>query len=260
MAQAYKYKMTTLPGLGIVDVQLSVAASRASHDFKRLSPEGEAIPSYSVQVSKEYKGYEVSKGEIVKVKVEDLTAAGAVRDQLLNVTKLVPLDAVNDMIFEEKVYYVYPEKDIKARETFALYVAALRDWKRMAIGKFVLSSKEYCFTLRPHSVEGLLLLQTFHYPADVRDTKPFEYDVPRFTKPQVKKMIEAMELFEMAGEYDPGAFQNEIYERVQQVVEAAKENKELALEPMGQTGETKATPNITELLEAAIAERRAKAS
>lgn len=254
--QAHKYRLTTIPVLGSIPVRITLAADRAEHHFSMLSPDKHEKITYG-QRPEHVKGYEVSKNAYVVIKDEHLEAAAAVPDQLLATTKHVPMSAIADVVFSDKSYIVFPERDDKtARDTFALYCAALKRKKWAAVGKFVLKTKEYCYVLTPHADDGFMLLQTFHFASDVRTTKPFTYDVPKFAKGDVDKMVQALEMFGEVGDFDSTEFRNETYERVQQVIDAAVAKEEPKLAPVAGRDDAPAS-NIIDVLQKSLA---AKAS
>lgn len=257
--QALKYNMETIPALGVVAVRITKAAERAEHHFKMLNEDGTPVSYGSRPPDCGVRGYEVSKGTIVPVRSDLLEKAAKVRDQVLHMLNWVPTSALEDMVFDGKSYVVSPEKNKNARDVFALYHDTLADAKMVAVGTFVLKTKEYCFVLRP-TANRLLFMQTFHYPADVRGSTEYAYDAPKYAKAEIRKMAEIMKLMGIMGDYDPAKFVNEVYEREQAVIDAAVRNETPVLaEVPGDTAAAIAVDITRQIEESLAALKDAKA-
>src|SRR3569832_2958712 len=113
------------------------------------------------------KGYEVAKGRYVMLTDEELQAAEPERSQGIDIETFVPLDEI-DPVSWDKAYYVAPDSD-GAHKAYELLREAMARQKRVAIGRFVMRTKEYVVCIRP--IGKALALHTMYYPDEVRSTK-----------------------------------------------------------------------------------------
>lgn len=118
------------------------------------------------------KGFEVAKGRYVMLTDEELEAAEPQKTRTIDIEQFVAFGEI-DPVNWDQTYYVGAGGDAAAK-TYALLRDAMTENKRVAIGRFVMRTKEYVVFLRPF--EKILALQTMFFPDEVRSPK----DVGRF--------------------------------------------------------------------------------
>ena len=104
----------------------------------------------------------------------------------------------------------------------------------MAIAKFALRERERLVSVRPH--DGALLLNTLHWPDEIRSTEDLEIPEDAKVSPAELKMAENL-VNMMATEFEPTEYKDEYKEAVLQLVQAKVEKREVieAPEPEAET-------------------------
>jgi DNA end-binding protein Ku len=110
------------------------------------------------------KAYEYEPGHYVPVKKEELES---LKEQTIKAIEI--LDFVNlsdiDPIYFNKSYFIGPNET--GTKAFSLLKRALNDSKKIGMARLLLHSKEHLAVVRVY--EKGLLLETIHYPDEVRD-------------------------------------------------------------------------------------------
>jgi DNA end-binding protein Ku len=103
---------------------------------------------------------------------------------------------------------------------------ALKDTKRVAVGRWASRGKGYVVALRP--VDNVLTLQQLHYAADVRPAS--EVDVPKpDVKPQELKLARQL-IEQQTGEgFDPSAYTDEVRARIESAIQRKVEGQEISI-------------------------------
>jgi Ku protein len=113
------------------------------------------------------KGFEYSKGKTVVLTDDELRAAEPERDRTITIEQFVALDEIDPISFAT-TYYVAPDGQAAAR-AYALLLQTLRDRKLVAIGRFVMRTKEYLVCLRPY--QKVMALETLYFADEIRSPK-----------------------------------------------------------------------------------------
>lgn len=120
------------------------------------------------------KGYELSKGKYLEINDEDLDAVQIESNRTIEIERFVPRDEIDDL-YNIRPYYIAPEGKVGV-DAFVTIRAAIEATKMVAIGRLVLSSREYMITIDPRGkgMMGTLL----RYPYEVRDASGIFDDIP----------------------------------------------------------------------------------
>jgi DNA end-binding protein Ku len=133
---------------------------------KRVSEAtGEEIPYDRI-----VKGYELGGGRYVTVTSDDLEAIGPRGTGTFDLEDFVDLDAIDPMYFDS-TYWAVPDGPT-AGKAYALLVEAMQRSGRVAIGRFVLRSKQHLAAIR--AVDGALAVETMVFPDEVVDQSVFD--------------------------------------------------------------------------------------
>jgi len=118
--------------------------------------------------------------------------------------------------FVKQAYYIEPDKI--GRKAFYLLKSVLERQKLTAICKVVIKDREALAALDPFG--ETMLLQTLHWPDEIRSTKELELPDEEFEfKESELKMAEQL-VEAMTGEFDPARYKDEYREALMQVIEA----------------------------------------
>jgi DNA end-binding protein Ku len=141
----------------------------------------------------------------------------------VEVTEFVPLASV-DPVYFDKAYYLAPDKG--GAKPYALFVRALRDSKRCALGRWAARGKQYIVMLRP--VEEGLVMQQLLYAAEVRPMK--ELEIPKTEVKDAELKLAAQLIDQQAADkFDPGAYTDTVKQRIEAAIRKKVEGQEIAV-------------------------------
>lgn len=188
------------------------------------------------------KGAEVGDGEYVIIAPEKLEAVEPGKSRTIDISDFVDAAEI-DPIQYQKSYYLAPQ-DETGEKAYALLLRAMEEADRIGIATFVMRSKQYLAAIRPHG--EVLVLETMFFADEVRDPAQEIEQLP--AKPQLRKkdVDMAVDLIEsMTSPWDPENYRDTYTERVEQLVEAKKNNEEVITETQEEP-----TGKVVDLMEA----------
>jgi DNA end-binding protein Ku len=125
---------------------------------------------------------------------------------------------------------------------------------KVALGKFVLRSKQYLAALRPK--DGVLVLSTMLFADEVIATSDLDVPTAESTKPSERELNMAKQLVEsLSAPFDPAKYHDDYRERVIQLIEAKAEGAEIAQAP--EAAPAAPVVDLMAALEASLAAARA---
>jgi DNA end-binding protein Ku len=231
------------------DVHFNQFQEKTGHRIrlKRVSEETGREVDYEDIV----KGYEVSKGKFVIVTPDELESVDPGPLRTIEIEDFVDLHEI-DPIYFVKTYYVVPDKGEGARRAYALLREAMRKSDRVAIGRFVMRTKQYLVALR--IVDDALALTTLYFSDEVRSLK--DLDIPGKLKLSQREMEIAMRLVDsLTTEWNPEKYHDTYRERVLQLIKDKAKGKELVVEEREQPAKVH---DLLAALEASVKEARGK--
>ncbi|PRX45369.1 DNA end-binding protein Ku [Prauserella shujinwangii] len=173
---------------------------------------GEEVPYDQI-----VKGYELADGEFVIIEPEELEQIAPGRSRTIDIDQFVDLDEI-DPIYFQKTYWLAPAKEEFAR-AYGLLIEAMERTNRAGIARFVMRNKEYLAAVRAGS-GGVLVLETLHFPEDVRDPAKEVRKLPAERKARGKEVDMAVSLIDsMTDEWQPDQYHDTYNERVLQLIE-----------------------------------------
>jgi DNA end-binding protein Ku len=194
-----------------------VATDRPSTRDPEPSEEGPRIgpspkPSAEVEVpwEKIIRGLEIEPGRVVTVTPDELMSVAPERSRVLEVEQFVALGDIDPVHFD-KTYYVAPQAGVGAERPYWLLHRAMEAAAEVAVGRFVMRTKEYLAAVRPGP--HLLMLETLFYADEVRDPKrlwaPPAEELPEREVRMARELIEAL-----VGEWNADRHRDEHRERL----------------------------------------------
>ena len=191
------------------------------------------------------KGYEVEPGRVVTVDPEELESVAPERSRVLEVEQFVDLQDIDPVHFE-KSYYVVPQRGPVTERPYWLLYRAIEEAGKVAVGRFVMRTKEYLVAVRPG--EHVLMLETLFYADEVRDPK--EFWISSIEEPSERELRVARQLLEtLEGEWEPDRHPDEHRQRLLELLRA-KMGEAVAVPETEM--ETPAAP-VSDLVEALMA-------
>jgi DNA end-binding protein Ku len=211
-------------GLVSIPVKLFHAVSRKGVSFnqldertmsrirmKKVSAEtGEDVPEEHI-----VKGYEFSKGRYVVVDPDELEPFIPVATKAIDLEEFVDLSEI-DPVFFDTPYIVAPDSSAKP---YLLLAQAMEEAGKVAVGTFVMRSKQYVAALRP--VDGRLMLSTMAFADEVVDPASIdELEGLEDITLNRKELAMAEQLVEsLSGEFEPERFRDSYREQVLELIE-----------------------------------------
>jgi DNA end-binding protein Ku len=150
------------------------------------------------------RGYEVGKNQFLMVEDDELEAIEIESTRTIEIDSFVPRDQIDDRYIDAP-YYIAPT-DAVGQEAFAVIREAMRGKGMVALGRVVLSKREYVIALEPF--EKGLKATTLRYPYEVREASVYFEDIPEMKIPgEMLKLAEHI-LDSKAADFDPTTFED----------------------------------------------------
>jgi DNA end-binding protein Ku len=248
-------------GLVNVPVKLTTAQSPKDVRFHQLhDADGARInqkrvcsaDGEEVEYSHIVKGYDLGGGRYVVIEPEELASIDVEMTRNIDIEEFVDLADI-DPVYFEKSYYLVPEG--RAEKPYALLVETMQRSGKVALGRFVLRTKQYLAALRAR--DGVLVLSTMLYADEVIDPVDLEVPTADDTAPSERELQMAAQLVEsLSAPFDPEKFRDDYRDKVLALIEA-KADGEIITAPEPAT-ETAPVVDLMAALEASLA--RAKQS
>jgi DNA end-binding protein Ku len=168
------------------------------------------------------KGYEYEKDQYVILTQEDFDKVQIDSSKAIVIEKFVDQKDV-DPIYLDSPYYVAPDGPV-AEETFRVLHEAMRQKKKVALSRVVLSSREHLIALSVRD-RGFVVM-TLRAANEVRDDKPYFEDIGEDEPDQ--EMLELAEALidKKSGKFDPSEFMDRYQEALLEVVKAKVKGQE----------------------------------
>jgi DNA end-binding protein Ku len=202
------------------------------------------------------KGFEIEPGRVVTVTPEELTRVAPERTRVLEVEEFVDLPQIDPVHFE-KSYYVVPHAGMGAERPYWLLFRAMRSSGKVAIGRFVMRTREYLAAVRPGP--DVLTLETLFFADEVRD--PREVWSPIREEPNERELRVARHLIEaLAATWDPARHRDTQRERVLELLRSKADEAFVLPPPEEEATAPRATDLMAALKASVEAARQASAA
>jgi DNA end-binding protein Ku len=241
-------------GLVNVPVQLVSAARDLDYHFHQLH-EKDKVPieqrrfcakeDAEVAWEEVAHGYDLDGKQIV-VSDEELGSVQPRKTRTIDIEAFVGLAEVDPIYFDHPYFLVPAGESEGTLRAYRLLVDVMTKQDRVALGRFVMRTKEYLVAVRAQ--EGALSLTTMLFHDEVRSTK----DIPTGgKKPSTKQLENAVAIIEeLATDWEPERYQDCYRERLKRVIDAKRKRKTVhAPKP---EGEPAPVPDLMAALEATL--------
>jgi DNA end-binding protein Ku len=239
-------------GLVNVPVQLVSAARDLDYHFHQLHDKDEVPIEQRRFCSKEDEevtweevahSYE-HRGKQVVITDDELASVQPRKTRTIDIEAFVELAEV-DPIFFDHPYFLVPAGDSEGTlRAYRLLVEVMRKQERVALGRFVMRTKEYLVAVRAR--EGVLALTTMLFADEVRPTKGMS---ARGKKPSPKQLQNAVAIIEeLSTDWDPESYEDCYRRRLKRVIDAKRKRRTI------QVPEPEKEPNPVSDLMAALDE------
>src|SRR5258706_7223750 len=246
-------------GLVNIPVKLFVAVREKNIQFHMLHDQDNVrlqrkmvCPADGKEVHSEHvvKGYELSPGQYVVVREEELEAAAPKKSKTIEMEDFVDLGQIDPVYFDRPYYVVPQDQGVKA---YRLLVEAMEKSKKVGVARFVMRNKEYLCALRPE--DGALVLETMHFNDEVMPVDKVD-GVPHKAKADERELKMASQLIEsLSTKFKPEKYHDTYREAVKEIIEKKAEGEEIVTPTVAKESKGRAT-NLMAALEASLAKAK----
>jgi len=215
---------------------------------KRVCPaDGEEV-SYEDLV----KGFEIAPDRYVIIRQDELDALDPRHTKTIDIEAFVELADI-DPVYYDSAYHIAPATG--GAKPYALLLSAMEQAGKVAIGRFVLRTRQQLCALRP--ADGVLLLSTMLYSDEVNAPERLdELEGLDEVEANAREVAMAGQLIEsLSVPFDPTAYRDEYREQVLDLIDRKAAGEEIAVQPAAATPAP--VPDLMAALEASVAAIRA---
>jgi DNA end-binding protein Ku len=186
---------------------------------RRVSEQtGEEVPYEKI-----VKGYELEPGRYVVVDTEELSALAPKASRQIEIEDFVDLVDIDPVYFEQP-YFLVPDRD--ADKAYRLLADVMQEEGKVAIGRFVMRSKESLVAIR--AVDGVLVLETMRYADEVLAPDRDESIPEPATPPTEREMEMARQLVSsLSTTFDPEKYHDEYREELLALIDRKASGEEI---------------------------------
>jgi DNA end-binding protein Ku len=247
-------------GLVNVPVQLVSAARDLDYHFHQLHAKDKARIEQRRYCSEEQvevlweeigHGYELKSGKEVVVTDAELASVEPRKTRTIEVEAFVDLAEIDPIYFDHPYFLIPAGESEGTLRAYQLLVEAMGRQERVALGRFVMRTKEYLVAV--HVRDGVLGLTTMLFHDEVRSTK----DIPTAGKKPAKRAVDdAVSIIEeLSSEWDPDRYTDCYRERLRKVIE--RKRKGQTIEAPQAEKEPRPVPDLMAALERTLENARA---
>ena len=183
------------------------------------SKEGKEVPWEEIA-----HGWDSDDHGCVMVTDDELAQLEPRRTKTIDIEAFVDLEDIDPVHFDHP-YIVAPSGGEGAARAYALLAEVMERSGRVAIGRFVMRTKEYLVALRVR--DGAINLSTMLFADEIKD-------VPKEARPSAKAkpkhVAEATKLIkELSEDFDPKAYEDNHRKRLQKLIAEKKKGKEIEI-------------------------------
>jgi DNA end-binding protein Ku len=169
------------------------------------------------------KGYEFAKGRYVMFNDKELKALEELGTHTIELEEFVPLESV-DPVYFDRTYYLTPDKG--GAKPYTLFVKALRDSARCAVGRWASRGRDHVVVLR--ALGSALALQQLHFATEVRPASELRVTEATVREPELKLARQLIDQRTVA-RFDPAAYSDHVSARIQAAIKRKVEGEEFSV-------------------------------
>ncbi|MFI5613667.1 Ku protein [Amycolatopsis sp. NPDC051903] len=193
------------------------------------------------------KGYDLGDGDYVLVEQEELDEIAPGRSKSLDVEAFADLADIDPMFFD-RTYWLAPASS-DYDKPYSLLLAAMAKTDKAGVAKFVLRGREYLALVR--AGDGVLLLDTLHFAADLRRKDEELPDLPDQAAARGKEFDLAVNLIDaMTEDWRPEDYRDTYTDRVHELIDAKRKGDEIT--PAAEAAEPTKVVDLFEALQRSV--------
>jgi DNA end-binding protein Ku len=252
-------------GLVNIPVKLFTATYDKEFSFNQLDNKGHKIqykkwcPTEDKEIpySEIKKGYEISKDNYVIIEKEDLDKIKLKTTKTIDIKEFINYNNF-DPILVEKSYFIAPDSKASAADkAYSLFVKAIKETDKIAIGKVVLRDNEKLVALRAYQ-RGMVMHQ-LRYIDEIKPVNEIE-GMPDASQPKIdnKELSLGKTLVEnlSSEEFDPSQYSDAYSKQLEQLIASKAQGKTFNSKSDEEDVDT--SSNLLEALKASVQKSRSK--
>jgi DNA end-binding protein Ku len=192
------------------------------------------------------RGYEIGKGQYLQVEDEELEKVKIESTHTIDITSFVPRTEIDDRYLNSP-YYIAPTDQV-GQEAFAVIRDTIREKGMVALGRVVLTRREYVVMLE--AFDKGLLATTLRYPYEVREPAAYFEDLPELKLPAEMKELAAHIVDSKATHFDPAKFEDHYENALVELLRAKQAGR--MIEPAQEEAAPQRVINLMDALRASI--------
>ena len=181
---------------------------------------GDEVPQADI-----VKGYEYEKDRWVVLTDDEIRSALPQSNGMIEIAQFACEDDI-DPTFFARPYYLEPQPN--GRKAYALLRETMRRDRRIAVGRFVLRTKQYLTAILPRG--DMLVMSLLRYAHELRDAATLDLPTSELGELGItKKELDMAEqlVAAMAEPWDPAAFKDDYYSKIREIVKMKAETGEI---------------------------------
>jgi len=204
-----------------LDLDMLDKKDHAKIRFKRVNEDsGKEVPWENIVKAYDY------NGKYVILDDEDFKKASPEKTKIITIEEFVMEEDIPS-IFYETPYFLEPQKS--GQKAYALLRDALNKSKKVAVGNFVMRSKESLCVLKP--MENAILLQQIRFAQEIRNIN--DLDIPNKLTIKTGEMQMALALIDqLTAKFDISKYKDTYSDQLLKLIQAKAKGKKLTPSPL----------------------------
>jgi DNA end-binding protein Ku len=197
------------------------------------------------------RAFDLEDGKSVVVTDEELQEVAPRRTRTIDIEAFAGSDEIDPIYFDHP-YFLAPVGDSDGtRRAYQLLVEAMDREDQVAIGRFVMRTKEYLVAVQVR--DGRLALTTMRWGDEIRPAKGIDNGGKKPAKAQLDQAVALIEA--LSADWDPSEWKDRYRERLEDVI-ARKRKGQTIKAPAQEQEEPSPVPDLMAALERSLAEAR----
>lgn len=237
-------------GFGLVNVPVELVPATRDLDFHfRELHEKDGAPvrhhRFCSKEGKEVKWDEIGRGievdgEMVVLTDAELESVQPERNQTIEIESFADIDEIDPIYFDHPYFLAPANRSAGTLRAYELLVKAMAQSNRVALGRFVMHTKEYLAAVRER--EGALALSTMRFPDEVRSVDVIPEADASVTKKAIGDAVAVID--ELTTDWEPEKYTDHYRARLKKVIDAKRKGKTVKAPEPHDEEDLKAAPDL----------------
>jgi len=198
------------------------------------------------------RAFDLDDGKTVVLTDEELEAVAPRRTRTIDIEAFVALADVDPIYFDHP-YFLAPTGEAEGpRRAYQLLVEVMRRSERVALGRFVMRTKEYLVAIRVR--DDRLALTTMLFGDEIRSRKGIGTGGKKPSKAELEHAVALIEA--LSTDWDPGRYKDRYRARLEKVIDRKRKGKRISA-PKPEKAPSP-VPDLMAALERSLAEATGK--